>query len=156
MDNLTRQKIILEATWWVVTAFVVILILLPILLNTPYYPFQWSNCMFIVVFITLTRYIFLFKYTFLQKNQYLKLVLIFLCIPLIFNLVNNLNYFIAVTDESDYYFLDGNLSQSQRNKMGLFIRTEMLFFGVGSILATIIFPFTLLKSIWGFRNRGIG
>ncbi|NND08531.1 MAG: hypothetical protein HKN87_19295 [Saprospiraceae bacterium] len=156
MDHLTRQKIFLEATWWAITAFVVFLILFPILKNTPYYPFQWSNIIFIVAFITLARYIFLFKYTFLQKYQYFKIILIFLCIPLIFNLVNNLNYFIAVTDESAYYFLDGNLSQSQRNKMGLFIRTEMLFFGVGSVLATIIFPFKLLRSIWRYRNKGIG
>lgn len=155
LNQLSRQKLILEATWWAITAVVVLLVLFPILHNTPYYPFQWSNVIFIVVFITLTRYNFLFKYTFLAKKQYLKLLLIFLCIPLLFNLVNNLNYFISITDESSYYFLDGNLSISQRNKMQLFIKTEMVFFGVASILSAIIFPFTLLRSIWRYRNRGV-
>ena len=155
LNQLSRQKLILEATWWAITAIVVLLVLFPILHNTPYYPFQWSNGISIVVFITLTRYIFLFKYTFLAKKQYLKLILIFLCIPLLFNLVNNLNYFISITDESSFYFLDGNLSQSQRNKMQLFIKTEMIFFGVASILSTMIFPFTLLRSIWRYRNKGV-
>lgn len=94
------------------------------------------------------------KYTFLAKKQLLKIALVFLSVPLIFNLVNNLNYFITLIDENSYAPFLGHLTDGQRVKMEVYIRTEMLLFGVGSIISAFLLPFRLVQSVWRQRNRG--
>ena len=35
-----------------------------------------------------------------------------------------------------------------------YIKSEMIFFGVGSVIAGIILPFRMLISLWRMKNRG--
>jgi hypothetical protein len=153
-QSLIRQKIWLELMWWVATALLCMLILFPILQKTNLYPFTVINVIFVVVFITLFRYIFSLKYTWLARRQYVKITLVFLCIPLVFNMVNNLNHFVTHIDEFSYEAYLGHLEQEVRNKLEIYIRSEMLLFGVGSIIMSALFPFRLLISVWRQRNRG--
>ena len=151
----TFRKLILELTWWTITALVTLLVILPVHQNSSDYPFLFSNAFFTVSFITLVRYIFFLKYTFIAKRQYIKLVLIFLCIPLVFSLISHLNYFITYIDEkaAESFLLD--MPPTKTNRIVSYLKTEMILFGVGSIIAGIIFPFRMLRSIWRYRNRGI-
>ena len=148
-----RQKFLVELIWWTVTTLLVLLILFPINSATEKYPFYLINAIFIIVFITTSRYIFFLKYTFLAWRQYLKIILAFLSIILVFNLVNNLNYFITFIDENSYSPFLGHLSDADQIKMETYIRTEMLLFGVGSIVSSAIFPFRMVLSVWRVRNR---
>ena len=153
-SDFQAQKIILEVIWWIITLVLSLLVLLPIHRSSDTYPFLWSNIIFVVAFITFARYIFLLQYTWLARRQYIKITLVFLSLPIIFNLVNNLNYFVTITDESSFYYLRDILSLEETDKIQTYIRTEMLFFGVGSIITAVIFPFRLLLSIWRQRNKG--
>ncbi|NND32701.1 MAG: hypothetical protein HKN76_08935 [Saprospiraceae bacterium] len=140
--------------WWIATILLTLLILFPILQKTNRYPFTTINVIYTFTFVTIFRYVFFFKYTLIARKQYLKLTLIFLSIPFIFNLVSNLNYFITYLDEFSSESFLGHLSPDSRSNLETYIRSEMLLFGVGSIVAAILFPFRLLVSIWRQKNRG--
>lgn len=154
MQHIEKQKIWLEIIWWISTALLCLLILFPILQKTNRYPFILINVIFVAAFLTLFRYIFLLKYTWIAKLQYVKLILVFISIPLIFNLINNLNFFITHLDEfsTENYF--GHLDRTSRENMEIYMRSEMVLFGVGSIIAAILFPFRMIISVWRFRNKG--
>lgn len=144
----------LELIWWVFTAVVVGGMLWPIFNKVDYYPFLLSNIVFIVAFITLARYIFLLKHTFIAKMQRVKLVLLFLCIPLAFYLIGEINYFQTYCDEEGIEAILPHLTLEEQASLGKFIRTQMLFFGVGAVISVLLFPFRMMISIWRTRNRG--
>ncbi len=151
----TKSSILrLELFWWLFTIVVIIGTLFPILRIVDNYPFLWPNIIFILVFITLGRHIFLLKHTFIAWNQKLKIVLLFLCIPLAFYLIDQLNYFQVYLDEDRIENLVKHLNLSKRSQMLNYIRSEYIFFGVGSLVCAIIFPFRMLISVWRVRNRG--
>jgi len=118
------------------------------------YPFWWTNVLFIVTFITLTRYVFLLRHTFLAKQQKLKVVLFFLSIPIVFFLISQVHYFQSFLDEQGVESFLGNMTLDKRNNMANFVRTQMMLFGIGSVVVAVIFPFRMLFSVWTYRNRG--
>ena len=144
----------LELIWWAVTAIVIVGTLFPIYRVIDGYPFLLANISFIVIFITLTRYIFLLKHTFLAKRQRLKVVLLFLCIPLAFYLIDQINHFRAFLDEDKFEPFVENLPILTRSRILQYITAEYLFFSVGALISTIVFPFRMLISVWRTRNRG--
>jgi hypothetical protein len=46
------------------------------------------------------------------------------------------------------------LPYDKRDSMIAYIRNQMFFFGMGSILSCVLLPFRLILSIWRGRNRG--
>lgn len=144
----------LEVVWWVVTAVAVWAILYPIQKAMHVWPFKWSNVAFIVVLITLARYTFLLKHTFLAKKQVLKVVLLLLMIPLTFILVNGLNGFMVFIEEKTWEPLTGHLPLGEKLAIEHYIWTEMLYFGAGSIIAAPVFACRLMLSVWRTHNRG--
>ncbi|MDX1667380.1 MAG: hypothetical protein R3350_09125 [Saprospiraceae bacterium] len=144
----------LELIWWIFTALLTLGVLLPILSSLSDYRFLYTNILYVVAFVTLTRYSFQLKYTFLAKRQYLKLVLAYLALPFVFYLVQELNYFQTFLDERGMDALVGELPAGERKGMAAYIRSEMLLFGVGSIISSVVFPVRLVISYWRYRNRG--
>jgi len=154
---MNQKKILiirLEIIWWIFTSIILGGILYPILTKIEGYPFLFSNIFFVVSFFTLTRYIFLLKHTLLAQRELLKIALIFLCIPLLFFLVKELLFFRNYLDETGLETLVENKSLEEQNRMVRYIRSEMLFFGVGSVISGLLFPFRMLVSVWRVRNRG--
>ena len=149
-----NQKIQLEFYFWVFTLVVAAGILLPILSTLPDYRFLLPNIVYIVVAITMTRYLFLLKHTFLAKRQVLKVAISLLCIPLLFYLVQALNGFQTFLDEEGPEAIVGPLAYSSRSGLMTYIRSEMLLFGVASIISAFVLPFRLILSVWRTRNRG--
>lgn len=149
-----NQKMQLEFYFWVLTLVVAVGILLPILSTLPDYRFLLPNIVYIVVAITMTRYLFLLKHTFLAKRQVLKVAISLLCIPLLFYLVQALNGFQTFLDEEGPEAIVGPLAYSSRSGLMTYIRSEMLLFGVASIISAFVLPFRLILSVWRTRNRG--
>ena len=148
------KKIQLELLFWVFTLVAAAAVLVPIYTNIPNYPFWLPNIIFIITAITITRYLFLLKYTFLAKRQILKIVAIFLCIPLVFFLVQELNYFQTYIDEEGVEGIVGHLPYDGRQSVVDYMRSEYILFGTMAILSSIIFPFRLILSVWRTHNRG--
>lgn len=154
MDKKAKLRWGVELLWWIATAVVVAAVLLPILTSVTDYPFLTANIIFVVAFITFTRYIFLLKHTFLAYRQRLKIAAFFLFIPLIFLIIEQINNFQTYLDNYGFVPMLGHLPLSSFNNLSRYIYNEMLFFGVGAVLAGIILPFRLLISVWRLRNRG--
>lgn len=145
----------MELLWWLVTLVVVTLVLFPIFRLEPVgFPFWKINTIFIVIFITLTRYVFLLKHTFLGYIQWMKVAVIVLCIPLFLYLIDQLHFFqdymdkIGLEEEFDHLSLNGQASIIS------YIDSEMIFFGVGSLICSVFLPFRMLISFWRMHNRG--
>ena len=144
----------LELLWWLFTIAVALGILYPITNQIYNYPFLVINIIFIIVFVTFTRYIFLLNYTFLAHRRKLKMVLIILCLPLIFSLVAELNNFQAFVGEEGLDSFMNHLPLPQQQSMVTYIRNEMLLFGTGSVITAILFPLRMMMSVWRNLNRG--
>lgn len=143
----------LEISWWLFTASIAFLVVLPILLNVKGFPFLWSNIAFVVAFITLTRYVFLLKYTWLARREVFKIIIFFLCIPLLFFTIQEINLFQTYLDENGVEALVGQqYPYTKRTALGKYVHSEMLLFGIGSVIAGVVFPFRLLISVWRGRN----
>lgn len=154
MDKRQSLTLLLEIVWWVATAIITWAILYPIHKAMYVWPFEWWNVTFVVVLITLARYIFLLKHTFLAKQQVLKIALLLLMFPLTFTFVNGLNAFMVFIEEKTWDPLTGHLPPADKKAIEDYIWTQMLFFGAGSIIAAPVFAGRLMLSIWRTHNRG--
>ncbi len=156
--NMNQQSVLsvrLELIWWVFTAMVVFGILFPIYsIIAERYPFYFSNALFIIVFITFTRLIFLLQYTIIAYRQALKFGFILLSLSSMFFFINELNYFQTYLDERGIEPFLGAFSLTEQTRWAAYIKNEVLFFGVGSIISAIVLPFRLLISIWRLHNKG--
>ena len=132
---------------------VVILFLLPIYINVDSYPFWEANIAFLVVFATLIRWQFTLRHTWFARVEWVKVVLFFLCIPLLVYLFGHLFEFILFFNDFGLQSFLGDLPHEKYQFMNTYIRAEMIFFGVSSIILTFIFAGRLLMSIWLVRNR---
>jgi len=146
-------KLSLELLMWVVTAILVGLVLLPIYLNIKSYPFYLYNILFIVVFFTFARYIFLLKHTVVARSMLFKIIMMLIAIPLIMYLLDAVSSFQGFADDVGLQTLVSELSISKQKSMIKYIRTEMIFFGVGAVIVAILFPFRMLISIWRGINK---
>lgn len=154
MSQSRKLQLSLELIWWVFTAIIALATLYPIISKLPEYPFLRINIIFIIAFITFTRYIFLLKHTFLAYQQRLKIVLALLCIPTMFLLVEQITNFQTFLDEQGIDALVGHLPFAKREGMVSYVRNQILLFGVGSCISAFFLFFRLIISVWRVRNRG--
>ena len=155
MDKRASLILQLELVWWGITAVVVFAVLYPIYKAMNYWPFVQWNILFIVVLITLSRYIFFMQHTFIAQRQVLKIALLLIMFPFTFALISGLNGFLSYIEEHTWESLTGHLPESNRLSVESYIRGEMLFFGAGSVLVAPLFAIRLMRSIWTTRNRGV-
>lgn len=154
MQKQTLVRVLLELTWWVITAVVVWAVLSPIDKAMHVWPFRVTNILFVVAMITFTRHIFLLEHTLFAKNQVLKIVLMLLMFPITFLLINGVSNFMVYIEDNTWEPLTGHLPEAEKLSTEAYIWKEMLFFGVGSVLAAPIFAARMMMSIWRTRNRG--
>ncbi len=144
----------LELIWWVITAILLLAVIYPIYSNNKDVPFLTANIVFVLTFVTLTRYIFLLKHTPLRHLQWLKVVLLVLCIPLVVYIIQELHAFERFADEIGIQALFSELPESGQDKLVEYTKAELLFFGIGGLIASVIFPFRMLVSFWRTYNFG--
>lgn len=154
MEKQKRLYIRLEVIWWIVTLLILIGILFPIYKTQAKYPFWILNTVFVIVFITISRYIFLLKYTFLATRQWLKVAVAILSIPLFIYLLDEFNFFRVIADEIGVEEIFDHLSLEGQTNMSSYVKKEMLFFGSGSLICSILLPLRMLISFWRTHNRG--
>ena len=129
------------------------LILLPIMQNSPDFPFMVFNIAAIVIFITLIRYLFLLRFTPLARFMPLKVVIVFLSIPLLVYLIDGLAEFQFELDEEGTYSMVSHLDVNKQLPLSKYIRSEMIFFTTGAIIGTLLLPIRMIISIWKVKNR---
>ena len=148
------HKILMELTWWAVTALVACAVMYPIWPYIDGFPVLQDNLLFIVVFITLTRYIFLLEFTFLAKIKYLKVFLVLISAPCIFYLVEHHQAFQTNLDNIGPEYITVGVEDKKILEMASYIKSEFTLFAVGSIVAAILFPIRMIVSVWRQINKG--
>lgn len=152
MSERNHLKLKLELMWWVFTLVLVIAVLAPMYTNNLTYPFYVANAGFIVVFVTVTRYMFLLKHTWLVRMKWLQIAMILGSVFVIFMLSTSMIDFNNYMEEVGLQEVVGELPASEQYSMIRYIQRELIFFGVGSIVAMIALPVRLLISLRRMRN----
>ncbi|MBK8491134.1 MAG: hypothetical protein IPL49_09655 [Saprospirales bacterium] len=154
MEKKLQIALRLEFIWLLFTLLVFASLAAPIYVKFSAFPFYWTNFLFVWVFITASRYIFLLPTTFLARKQVLKIFFFFASIPSVFYLIGEIHGFQTFLDEEGIQTLMPGLSLTDISQFGGYVKAEILFFGVGSVIAVIIFAFRMLLSVWRLHNRG--
>jgi len=150
-----RDHATFELLWWVFTLVLAALILAPIYVNLPSYPFYLPNFMYVVVAITLTRYMFFLEISWLRDHLLLQGALSILLLPLIFWMVQHFNTFITYFDEQGPDVLVKMLPQDLAGLLNSYLKTEYRFFGTWAVIAAIITPLRLLYNVWVRYRAGV-
>ena len=154
MDELKKGIWKVEMLWWMFTALAVVIVMLPIYLEVPDFPFVGYNILYIVLAITFTRYIFLLKYTPVAYSLPFKIVIPLITLVMLLLLQDGLAEFQRVLDEEGFMVFMGDMSTKKATGLAKYIRAEYFFFGVSTIICSIVLPFRMIVSIWRQKNRG--
>lgn len=150
-----KSKITLEIIWWIATAIIVSLFILPIYMSIgDRYEFYLPNIILITLFVTFTRYIFLLKHTFLAEIKWLKVALIFLPIPLFFFATNSLFNFQDFLDREGHIKMLSQLNPDEAMEVSKYIKYQFIFFGTGAMTVIFLLPVRMIVSVWRGINRG--
>ncbi len=154
MSALLKQKFVAELLWWIITAIVIAMVLYPITLNTINFPFYFENALLITVFITFSRYIFFLPISFIARMKWIKVFIIASAVFIFFILTMALGDFRNFMDEEGLQTLVIHLHVNKQTSVINYIKNEMIFFGVGSSLTTILLAMRMIVSLWRMRNSG--
>ncbi|MEM9549471.1 MAG: hypothetical protein AAGA77_26105 [Bacteroidota bacterium] len=150
-----NNKLTLELIWWVASAIIVLLFMLPIINYVGVrFPFYTPNIFFILLFVTFTRYIFLLKHTLIAHKKWIKLVLVFLPIPLFLYSIDALFNFQDFWDKGNHVRMLSHLLPDTAMNLSKYIKYQFIFFGTGTILVLFLFPVRMIISIWRGINKG--
>lgn len=131
------------------------MVLLPIYSTIPDFPFYLPNFIYVVVAVTLTRYLFLLRVTWLRDRLIAQAAVAFLLIPLIFYMVQEFNAFIIYFDERGPDVLVRGLEPDLGGTMDNYMHAEYRFFGVWAVVASIVMPFRLVYNAWVRYRSGV-
>lgn len=148
MNRANTVLVQLELVWWLITALIAAAILAPILYKVPNYSFLLPNAALIVLTVTFARYIFQLRYTFLFKTFYMKAALVFACIIIAFLVIQEINLFQTRIDEEGIEYVVGHLPLPEQKPMMKYIHSQMVLFGVGSLVGCVALPLRLIRSVW--------
>lgn len=154
MRNITDQKIKVELLWWLFTAILVLVVMIPIWINTDGYPFYIQNIFFIVAFVTFTRYIFLLPITLIARLKWIKVFIIAIAAIMFFVMSTGLSDFHNFMEARGLQTIVDRLHVTRQSRIINYIKSEMIFFGVGSVISGLILPCRMVMSLWRMRHRG--
>lgn len=101
------------------------------------FPYQQTNILYVVAFITFARYAFFLKYTFLADAGYVKIGFILCTLSLIAWLVFSMQDFQIWREQGDLDKMLPNVSYEKRESILAYLKSEFVFFAVGSIVAAL-------------------
>lgn len=152
---MTKNILLLEAVWWLITAVIVVVVMYPIWTYFPEYRFNAVNIFNIAAFITFTRYTFFLKYTFLAPLQYAKIAFVLFTVMIVATLMTQIQSFNVWIDGGDPEILLESVGKPiMRESLLSYIKSEYLFFVIGAIISAVFLSGRLLVSVWRLRNRG--
>ena len=152
---MNKNKILLEIVWWIVTAVILTVVMFPIWKNFPDFKFNITNVVYVICFITFTRYTFLLKHTFLADWERGKIAFVLCVFALSGILMVQLQDFNVWYDNGDPDILLATVKkEGVRPSLLEYIKTEFVLFSVASIISAFVLAGRLLVSVWRLRNRG--
>ena len=150
-----RTGTVFELAWWAFALVLAALVVLPIYSTVPRFPFFGPNVLYVVVAVTITRYLFLLHVSWLRDRLILQAAVAFLLIPLIFYMVQEFNAFIIYFDERGPDVLVRGLEPELARTIDRYMHAEYRFFGVWAIVASAVMPFRLVYNAWMRYRAGV-
>ena len=149
-----KQKFSAEVLFILGTLTIAVLLLLPVYQEFGMnYSFYRSNFSFIFIFLTLSRYMFLLKYTPFSHTKWIKVILIFACIPLFLFLIDGFYNFQRFLDEIGLQDILLDKSSETAYAVCRYTRSQYLFFAVGGLITLVLFPMRMIISLWRQVNK---
>ncbi len=149
-----KRKWGLELIWWFATGIVILLLMLPIMKGTVDFGFYRLSILYIIAFVTFTRWIFLWKTHPLARSRAFRYIVLIACIPIFIYAIGGLNDFqIYLDDYGLNEFVKDQDLKSQR-KLTKYVQNLIIFFGVGTVITAIALPLRMLISNWRQKNKG--
>lgn len=153
--NHTSKLILMEILWIVLTIVLIVLILLPIRSQVgDAYPFYKENIAVIAIAVTLIRYIFLLKYHWVSSAKWIKVIFVFLPIPIFFYLTGAFYDFQAFSDEVGLQSIMTDIPYKSQTGLAKYIRNEIVLFWAAAFLANLYMPIRMILSLWREINKG--
>jgi hypothetical protein len=147
--------VLYEFIWWAFTLVLAGLVLLPIYTQLPGFEHLVPNFLYILVAITLTRYLFFLDISWLRDHLLVQGAFSILLLPAIFAMVQYLNSFILFFDEQGPDVLIQHLDKRTGDIMNSFLKAEYRFFSIWAIVAATVMPFRLLYNVWKRYGAGV-
>ena len=151
---MVKEKLTVEILWWVFTMVFVCVIMWPIWRDVPGFPFTFQNILLIVFFVTFTRYIFFLHLTLIARKKWIKVAIIAWAGLFFFITATAMIDFRNFMDEKGLQTLVNHLEVEDQTRRMKYIKQEMIFFGVGSIITGILLPMRMIRSLWRMKNTG--
>jgi hypothetical protein len=152
----------MASKWKVELIFLLMTLALALLIIQPIkeymgsnYEFYTINYIYIFVFLTFSRYILLLHYTPFSHSIWTKVILVFLCIPLFFYLMDGQYNFQQMLDEKGLEPLVLSNDIDFRWNFAKYAKYQFLFFSTGALMVVFMMPFRMIRSIWRIRNKGL-
>ena len=137
-----------ELLWWAFTLVLAGLVLLPVYTTLPEFPYFTANFVYVVVAITLTRYLFFLNISWLRDRFVLQAALCLALFPLVFWMGQYFNYFITFFDEQGPDVLTRNLDRDTAGVIDDYLHAEYRLFGTWAIVAAAVTPPRMLYNVW--------
>ncbi|HJW29192.1 MAG TPA: hypothetical protein VJ508_08055 [Saprospiraceae bacterium] len=151
--KMLKEKLTVELLWWVFTLIVIGIVMLPIWNDVPSFPFTIQNILLIIFFVTFTRYIFFLHLTLIARAKWIKVAIIASALLFLFITATAMIDFRNFMDEQGLQTLVDHLDvEAQTRKMN-YIKHEMIFFGVGSLITGFMLPLRMIRSLWRMWNK---
>ena len=149
-----RSKLLLELVFWLISFLLIALLLLPIYTKVYDYQFYGLNIITTLIAFHFIRSIFLLKHMWFSHHTKVKVVCFFLCIPVLLYLIDAIYNFQSFRDNTGVTSLVGHLPLEDQLGISTYIIRMTMISWISAVIATVVFPIRLLKSVWLLRNRG--
>ena len=150
-----NNKLGVELIGLLATAVLIILVLMPIITEVgEAFPYYIENALCILLGVSFLRYIFLMKHHWLSSAKWLKIIFIFVPIPIFFFLTGFLYDFQAFSDEIGINTLMPDLSYEAQANLSRYIRTEIVLFWSAAFVSNLFMPVRMIVSLWREINKG--
>lgn len=147
------QKISAEILFFIATIVISIMIIWPVWGEFgEKYQFYVTNAVFIMLFFTFTRYIFLLEYVPFSHNKIIKVILFFACIPLFLYMLDGFYNFQRFLDEVGLQEISQDSISKASESICKYTRYQFLFFAAGGLITMILLPMRIIISLWRQYN----
>ena len=127
---------------------IALLVVLPIYEAQIPFSFYFFNLLFVVVGLTMMRYIFFLNIHPLRRSRIFKVLMIFSVPFLFFPLLEGLHSFIQFYDTEGIQSILTHLPYKEQGRYVKYIRIEYLFFGVVAMSGSFLVIVKMIRSLW--------
>ncbi len=143
-----KHKFITEILWILIAGVIALAVLAPPILSVSEFQFQLDNALIIFGFISVLRLLFFHKQAPWLGYKPVKAAVCVAMIPVFLFTVLSINNVQTFVDANGYAALFGGMETELMTQWGRYVRNEVVFFGAGLLICSVILPVVLIIEVW--------